>query len=194
MHRGALFLDRDGAINVDHGYVHQAEQFVVPGIFDLTRYAANEMHWLIVVITNQSGIGRGYFDEVAFQDLTRWMCSRFEPENAPIARVYYCPFHPEYGIGEYRLDHPWRKPKPGMILQAATDLGLDLAASAIIGDSLSDMQAGAAAGVGLRIRIGRRDLCFGINAPSHQIASDVAEALALLRSHRVTAKFDRTAT
>ena len=80
----------------------------------------NELHRPIVVVSNQSGIGRGYFDEKAHADLTRWMCDRFEAEGAAIARVYHCPYHPR-GIGEYRRDHPWRKPKPGMILQA--DLG-----------------------------------------------------------------------
>ena len=143
----ALFLDRDGVINVDHGYVHRSDQFeFIPGIFDLARFAVNELRWRIVVITNQSGIGRGYYDEAAYQQLTRWMCERFEAENAKITRVYHCPYHPEHGIGEYRLDHPWRKPKPGMIMQAASDLDIDLARSAIIGDTLADIAAGAEAG------------------------------------------------
>ena len=133
--RPALFLDRDGIINVDHGYVHRREQFeFVPGIFDLTRYAA-DVGVPVVVVTNQAGIGRGLFDEAAFQDITRWMCERFAAERAPIAKVYHCPYHPEFGLGAYRLDHPWRKPRPGMLLQAAADLGLDLPASAIVGDA-----------------------------------------------------------
>jgi D-glycero-D-manno-heptose 1,7-bisphosphate phosphatase len=108
---------------------------------------------LIVVVTNQSGIGRGLFDESAFEVLTRWMCDRFEAENAPITRVYHCPYHPQFGIGPYRMDHPWRKPKPGMILQAAADLDLDLAGSAIIGNSLADIEAAVAAGVARCIRV-----------------------------------------
>ena len=88
----ALFLDRDGVINVDHGYVHRPDQFeFIPGIFDLARFAANELRWRIVVITNQSGIGRGYFDENTYADLTRWMCDRFEAERTAITRVYHCP-------------------------------------------------------------------------------------------------------
>ena len=137
MRRSALFLDRDGVINVDRGYVHRPDQFeFVPGIFDLARFTVHELGWPIVVVTNQSGIGRGLFDEEAFESLTRWMCDRFEAENAPITRVYHCPYHPQFGIGAYRMDHPWRKPKPGMILQAAVDLDLDLTGSAIIGNSL----------------------------------------------------------
>jgi histidinol-phosphate phosphatase family protein len=108
------------------------------------------------VVTNQLGIGRGYFDERAFADLTRWMCDRFTAESAQIARVYHCPYHPVHGVGAYRCDHPWRKPNPGMLLQAASDLGLDLKQSAIVGNHISDIEAGAAAGVGVRILLGSR--------------------------------------
>jgi D-glycero-D-manno-heptose 1,7-bisphosphate phosphatase len=87
-----------------------------------------------VVVSNQSGIGRGYFDEKTYQELTSWMCERFEAERAPIARVYHCPYHPVHGIGAHRSDHPWRKPNPGMILQAMFDLRLDPARCAIVGD------------------------------------------------------------
>jgi D-glycero-D-manno-heptose 1,7-bisphosphate phosphatase len=183
MHKSALFLDRDGVINVDRGYVHRPDQFeFVPGIFELARFWTNELHRLIVVITNQSGIGRGYFDECAYEDLTRWMCERFEAEHTAIARVYHCPYHPLHGIGEYRRDHPWRKPNPGMILQAVFDLGLDPAQSAILGDKISDIQAGEAAGIGLRILVASCDAKEGEGAPSHKVVADLGEALALLRS------------
>jgi D-glycero-D-manno-heptose 1,7-bisphosphate phosphatase len=183
MHRSALFLDRDGVINVDHGYVHRPEQFeFVPGIFELARFWTSELGRPIVVVTNQSGIGRGLFGESAYADLTRWMCGRFAAEGAAIARVYHCPYHPQHGIGAYRCDHPWRKPNPGMILQAASDLGLDLARSAIMGDSMSDIEAGAAAGVGLRILVGSRHPDAGTGAPSHKVVVDLASALVLLRS------------
>jgi len=182
MRQSALFLDRDGVINVDHGYVHRAEQFeFIPGIFALVRFAAQELRWPVVIVTNQAGIGRGYYDETSYQTLTRWMCDRFARENAPIARVYHCPHHPEHGVGEYRLDHPWRKPHPGMILQAASDLDLDLPSSAIIGDKIGDMQAGFAAGVGLRIRIGSGRNIGDEAVPPHETVCDLAGALALLR-------------
>ena len=147
MHSGALFLDRDGVVNVDRGYIRRPDQCeFVPGIFELARFWTNELRRPIVVVTNQSGIGRGYFDENAYADLTRWMCDRFEAEHTAIARVYHCPYHPLDGIGEYRRDHPRRKPKPGMLLQAASDLGLGPAHCAILGDKMSDMEAGAATG------------------------------------------------
>jgi D-glycero-D-manno-heptose 1,7-bisphosphate phosphatase len=157
MSGSALFLDRDGVINVDHGYIHRPDQFeFVPGIFQLARFWTSELRRPIVVVTNQSGIGRGYFDESAYADLTRWMCDRFEAESAAIARVYHCPCDPLHGVGEYRRDHPWRKPKPGMILQAVSDLGLDPARWVIVGDQMSDIEAGTAAGLGLRILLAAR--------------------------------------
>ncbi len=179
--RPALFLDRDGIINVDRGYVHRSDQFeFVPGIFALARYAANDLRWPLVVVTNQAGIGRGLFDEAAYQALTRWMCERFAAEGAPIAKVYHCPYHPEFGMGAYRQDHPWRKPKPGMLLQAAADLHLDLARSAIIGDKTSDIEAAAAAGIALRIRVGTDET--GPDVPAHHLAADLVGALDLLRT------------
>jgi D-glycero-D-manno-heptose 1,7-bisphosphate phosphatase len=192
MHRSALFLDRDGVINVDHGYVHRPDQFVfVPGIFELARFLTNELHRPIVVVTNQSGIGRGYFDEGAYAELTRWMCDRFEAERAAIARVYHCPYHPVHGIGAYRCDHPWRKPNPGMILQAASDLGLDLPRSAIMGDHISDIEAGAAAGVGMRILVGARQADDRGGMPSHDAVADLGEALVLLRSRFASIRLRR---
>jgi D-glycero-D-manno-heptose 1,7-bisphosphate phosphatase len=192
MHTSALFLDRDGVINVDRGYTHRPDQFeFVPGIFELARFWTNELRRLIVVVTNQSGIGRGYFDECAYEDLTRWMCDRFEAERTAIARVYHCPYHPLHGIGEYRRDHPWRKPNPGMILRAVSDLGLDPAQSAILGDKMSDIEAGAAAGIGLRILVRPCDAKEGEDAPSHEVVADLGEALVLLRSRFVLTATDR---
>jgi len=183
--RAALFLDRDGVINVDHGYVHRIERFdFVAGIFELARFWTNEMREPLVVVTNQSGIGRGYFDERAYYDLTRWMCARFEAEGSRIAAVYQCPFHPVHGIGAYRRDHPWRKPNPGMFLQAGRDLGLDLARSVLVGDRMADMEAGAAAGLGLLVLLGSTAGGQGGAGPSHMPAPDLAAALALLRRWR----------
>jgi D-glycero-D-manno-heptose 1,7-bisphosphate phosphatase len=193
MQSSALFLDRDGVINVDRGYVHRPDQFeFVPGIFELARFWTNELRRLIVVVTNQSGIGRGYFDECAYEDLTRWMCDRFEAEHTAIARVYYCPYHPLHGVGEYRRDHPWRKPHPGMILRAVSDLGLDPAQSAILGDKMSDIEAGAAAGIGLRILVASHDAKESEGAPPHEVVANLSEALVLLRSRFAPTEPDRT--
>jgi D-glycero-D-manno-heptose 1,7-bisphosphate phosphatase len=192
MQSSALFLDRDGVINVDRGYIHRPDQFeFVPGIFELARFWTNELRRLIVVVSNQSGIGRGYFDECAYEDLTRWMCDRFEAEYTAIARVYHCPYHPLHGIGEYRRDHPWRKPHPGMILRAVSDLGLDPARSAILGDKMSDIEAGAAAGIGLRILVASHDAKESEGAPPHEVVANLSEALVLLRSRFALTEPDR---
>ena len=192
MQCSALFLDRDGVINVDHGYIHRSAQFeFVPGIFELARFWTNELRRPIVVITNQSGIGRGYFDEGAYEDLTRWMCERFEAEHTAIARVYHCPYHPLHGIGQYRRDHPWRKPNPGMILQAVSDLDLDPVQSAILGDKMSDIEAGAAAGIALRILVASHDAKESEGAPPHEVVANLSEALVLLRSRFALAEPDR---
>jgi D-glycero-D-manno-heptose 1,7-bisphosphate phosphatase len=149
--RRALFLDRDGVINVERGYVGQRESFeFVDGIFELCKHAKN-LGYLIFVVTNQAGIGRGYYSEQDFLSLTEWMCGVFVERGAPIDRVYFCPYHPEYGVGVYKMDSPFRKPAPGMILQAAKDFDVDLTSSILVGDKGSDIQAGLAAGVGCKL-------------------------------------------
>ena len=145
--RRALFLDRDGVINEDAGYTHRWEDFVfVDGIFGLCRHA-HAQGWLLIVVTNQAGIGRGFYGEDAFHALTARMCERFAAEGAPIAKVYFDPTHPEHGIGEYRRASPMRKPNPGMLLLAAEEFRISLADSVLVGDKASDILAGLAAGV-----------------------------------------------
>lgn len=150
MSRPALFLDRDGVINEDRGYVYRVEDFFfMPGIFDLCRHA-NILGMRIFVITNQAGIGRGYYSECEFARLTEWMRRRFHEERAPIDKVYHCPFHPE-GLGRYRCESQLRKPNPGMILLAREEFCVDLQRSALVGDKPSDVEAGRRAGVGVNI-------------------------------------------
>jgi len=145
--RPALFLDRDGVINVDYAYVCTQKQFeFVEGIFELCRHA-KELGYLVFVVTNQAGIGRGYYTEQEFLEVTEWMCSVFETRGAAIDKVYFCPFHPEYGIRHYKADSPFRKPGPGMILQAAEEFSIDLKHSVLVGDKESDIKAGLAAGI-----------------------------------------------
>lgn len=153
-YRPALFLDRDGVINVEKNYVHRIEDFeFLDGIFDLCR-KATERDMPIVVVTNQAGIGRGYYSEAQFHTLTDWMNARFEEAGTPIAAVYFCPHHPTHGIGKYRRESFDRKPNPGMLLRARDDLGLDMTRSILIGDKASDIAAAKAAGVGLSILLG----------------------------------------
>ena len=153
MSRPALFLDRDGVINVDYGYVHRPEEFdFIEGIFELVA-AANRAGYLVVVVTNQAGIGRGYYSEAQFHALTDWMKTRFNEHGAIIDAVYFCPCHPEHGIGAYRRESAFRKPAPGMLLQAQRELDIDMAQSILIGDKPSDMAAGRAAGVGTLLHL-----------------------------------------
>ena len=147
----ALFLDRDGVINVDTGYVHTIEAFkFIEGIFELT-HLAHTKNYLIFVVTNQAGIGRGYYSEKDFNQLTSWMIKKFSNRNVPIQKVYHSPYHPVHGVGFYKKDDEMRKPKPGMIKIAQKEFNLDLDASVLIGDKQSDIEAGKAAGVGKNI-------------------------------------------
>lgn len=183
----ALLLDRDGVINVDHGYVHQIQNFeFIDGIFDLAR-SAHVQQYDLIVITNQAGIARGLYSEKQFNELTGWMCKEFESRGAPIAKVYFSPYHPTEGIGIYKKDDVSRKPHPGMILQAQSEFNLDLASSILIGDKSSDIQAGIAAGVG-------KNILLAPSAPddllgrAYQRISSLDEALGFLsRGHSMAA-------
>jgi D-glycero-D-manno-heptose 1,7-bisphosphate phosphatase len=147
----ALILDRDGVVNIDKDYVYRIEDFeFVDGIFDLCRQAADQ-GYLIIIITNQSGIGRGYYAEADFHSLTDWMKAQFADAGVNIAQVYFCPYHPVHGIGRYKADSYDRKPNPGMILKAAQDFDLDLSNCILVGDKESDMKAARTAGVGHKV-------------------------------------------
>lgn len=143
----ALFLDRDGVINHEVGYLHRAADVRwIEGIFPLCR-AAIALGYKLVVVTNQSGIARGLYTQSDFDALTDWMRAEFLARAAPLAAVYCCPFHPEHGVGAYKREHEDRKPGPGMLLRAARDLHLDLSQSILVGDRCSDIAAANAAGL-----------------------------------------------
>jgi D-glycero-D-manno-heptose 1,7-bisphosphate phosphatase len=143
----AFFLDRDGVINVDHGYVAQMEEFAfMDGIFDVLRTLAAK-GYLLIIVTNQSGIGRGYYTLEDFRTLTDWMLERFSAEGIQIAGVYSCPHSPESNCG-------CRKPAPGMFFQAIREHGIDPAVSWMIGDKPGDMAAAEAAGILNRVLLG----------------------------------------
>ena len=147
----ALLLDRDGVVNVDHGYVGDRDRFAfMDGIFTLTRHAADR-GFRIVVITNQSGIARGYFTESTFLELSGWMRAAFQAQGVDLAGIFHCPYHRSGVVERYARDSFWRKPNPGMILEAARSLDLDLSRSVFLGDQPTDMAAAQAAGVSRRI-------------------------------------------
>lgn len=141
----ALFLDRDGVINVNHGYVYKAEQVeFIDGIFALIkRFVAAGFQ--PVIVTNQSGIARGYYDEQAFAQVSEYFQMHFSQHDLPTIPVYHCPFHPDFSTPEQCRT---RKPEPGMLLDAAAELALDLSASVMIGDKFSDVVAASRAQVG----------------------------------------------
>ena len=177
----ALFLDRDGVINVNHGYVYRPEHFdFIDGIFDLCR-AAHAQSYRLVVITNQAGIARGFYSEQQFLELTQWMCDQFIMQGAPITKVYFSPFHPTEGIGIYKKDDLSRKPHPGMILQAQLELNLDLDRSILIGDKASDIQAGITAGVGCNLLFSKDEPAELYSIDDKRITA-VTDALPLLNS------------
>jgi len=144
--RRAVFLDRDGTINVEKEYLSRAEDFqLIPGVPQALK-RLQEAGFLLVVVTNQSGIGRGYYDEAALEEVHRRMHRELAAYGVTIAACYFCPHHPQHGIGEYRAECSCRKPLPGMLLQAAEELDIDLAASFMIGDKSADVEAGLKAG------------------------------------------------
>lgn len=178
--RPALFLDRDGVINRDHGYVYLRDQVeFLPGIFDLGR-AAVARGMPLVVVTNQSGIGRGLYGEADFHRLMAWMREEFAREGAPILAVEFCPDHPREGLGAYRRDNPRRKPGPGMLLDAAAAHGLALAGSVLVGDRASDALAGLRAGVGTRVLVGGDAAEAAAAPPGTLLLPSVAAAAAWL--------------
>ncbi len=151
----AAFLDRDGVINIDSGYVSRPEDFAfVPGAAEACAALA-KAGFTLFIVTNQSGIGRGYFTEDDFRHLMTGVTSQMKAAGAPVEHVYFCPHHPEAKIPEYRSVCSCRKPAPGMILQAAADYPVDLAASVLFGDSTRDIEAGHAAGVGTLVLLGK---------------------------------------
>ena len=137
-----LFLDRDGVINVEKDYLYKIEDFeFIDGIIDLCHYY-EQNGYMIIVVTNQSGIAREYYTEADFSELTHWMINEFENNAVHISKVYHCPHHPSIS-GKCSC----RKPNPGMLHQAAEEFDIDFSKSIIVGDKERDIEAGINAGV-----------------------------------------------
>ncbi len=144
--RSAVFLDRDGTVNVEVHYLSQPEQLELLPTVAETIAMLNSRGIAVVVVTNQAGIARGYFPEHRLLAVHQQLHRLLAEQNAILDGVYYCPHHPTAGLGAYRVTCECRKPMPGMLTRAASELGLDLARSLMIGDRDSDLQAGANAG------------------------------------------------
>ena len=146
MHK-ALFIDRDGVINREKNYVYRIEDFeFMDGIFEVLR-AFQSNNFRIIVVTNQAGIARGIYSEDDFESITKWMLDEFANRGIEISDVFYDPYHPVHGIGKYKKDSYDRKPRPGMLLKASEKHDIDMKSSYLIGDKLSDIEAGSRAGL-----------------------------------------------
>lgn len=146
----ALFLDRDGVVNVEKNYLHKIEDFeLMDGILDVCR-AYQEQGYLIIIVTNQSGISRGYYTEEDFALLSRWMVEHFKSLGVTITHIYHCPHHESIdGVCACR------KPEAGMFLQAQKEYSLNMTESVMIGDNERDIEASLKAGVGMNILLSK---------------------------------------
>ena len=138
----ALFLDRDGVINIEKEYLFKIDDFeFIDGIFEVCRYYQSQ-NYKIIVVTNQSGIARGYYSKNDFEKLSQWMIEKFSKKEIEITHIYHCPHHPDIS-GKCGC----RKPKPGMLLEAQKNYEIDLAHSIMVGDKERDIEAGLNAGL-----------------------------------------------
>ncbi|MBO1360628.1 HAD family hydrolase [Acetobacter sacchari] len=145
--RAAVFFDRDGVLNVDTGYPSVPEELVlIPGAAQAVM-RAKACGYVTVVVTNQSGVARGLFDEAAVDRFNAHLADEVAREGGVLDRFYVCPYHPDARVAAYRCNHPDRKPNPGMITRAASELNLDLSRSFLVGDKNTDVEAAAAAGI-----------------------------------------------
>lgn len=151
LRRRALFLDRDGVLNIDHGYVGSRERFEwTPGARDAIRMATS-LGWHVFIVTNQSGVARGYYTEGDVRALLDWIADQARAAGGTVDDARFCPYHPEAAVEQYRMLHHWRKPEPGMILDLIEAWELDPARCIMVGDQQSDMDAARAAGVAGRL-------------------------------------------
>ncbi len=138
----AIFLDRDGTLIEDVGYPHKIEQIkFLPQVAEAITLS-NSHGFKVIIVTNQSGVARGYFTEDAVVEFNRYIVQALSAQGAIIDAVYFCPHHVEGAVERYRKDCTCRKPRPGMIQRAAADLDIELARSFVVGDKMSDVEAG----------------------------------------------------
>ena len=146
--KNAFFFDRDGVLNEEVGYLHEIEKFKwIDGAIDSIKFC-NEQNFLTVVVTNQSGVARGFYSEDDVKKIHAFMQSELEKFDAHIDAFYYCPHHPEGNVTAYRKVCDCRKPEPGLILRACRELEINPATSILIGDSQRDIESGRRAGIG----------------------------------------------
>jgi D-glycero-D-manno-heptose 1,7-bisphosphate phosphatase len=149
----AAFLDRDGVINRDVGYIHRCEDFqFIPGIFESCQQL-QAADYRLFVVTNQGGIAKGLYTQRQMQALHGWMEEQLLRRGIRIEKVYHCPHHPDGIVPDLAGPCECRKPKPGMILTARSEFGVDLRNSLLVGNRESDIEAGIAGGVGITVLV-----------------------------------------
>jgi D-glycero-D-manno-heptose 1,7-bisphosphate phosphatase len=179
----AVFLDRDGVIIEEVNYLAHPDQVrLIPGAAAAIA-RLNRRGVPVVVVTNQAGVARGFFPEERVGEVHLRLSALLAAGGASVDRFYHCPHHPSAGVGSYRVECDCRKPRPGMLRRAARELGLDLRASCLIGDKVSDLEAGARAGcrtILVRTGHGRRVAAPAPGGPLNLIgvAADLAAAVA----------------
>jgi len=181
MKRWAVFLDRDGVINEEVNYLSSPESLkLLPGAAQAIRQL-NGRRIPVIVVSNQAGIARGRFSEEQVQKIHDRLSALLSGEGAHIDRYYYCPHHPTEGLGPYRMDCECRKPKPGLLLKAGSEMRLDLEQSYLVGDNVTDVEAGIRAGVrSILVLTGYGEsLWRSWPAPfqPHHVAHDLGEAV-----------------
>jgi len=184
----AVFMDRDGTINEEVGYLSRIEELkLIPGAAEAIRLVNHE-GMKTVVVTNQSGVARGFFTEEIVRIIHSSLDEMLRREGAFIDRFYYCPHHPTEGNEPYRRACDCRKPAPGMILQAARELDIDLTASYVVGDMLKDLDAGRSVGAkGILVRTGYGNNIVITDKPVY-IAEDLLDAVKWIMNDRQRAK------
>jgi len=185
----AVFLDRDGTINEEVGYLDSLDKFkIIPGAYEAIRLI-NESGMKVVVISNQAGVARGLFTEDFVKITHEYLQNALRKKGAYIDNFYYCPHHPTEGIELYRQVCNCRKPAPGMLLQAAQDLNIDFKRSYLVGDRFNDMEAGKKIGVrGILVKTGFGQSLLQDDGPDEAtpenkpdfIAADILEAVKLI--------------
>lgn len=173
----AVFLDRDGTINEEVGYLSRPDQLrLIPGASRAIRLI-NEGGMKAVVVTNQSGVARGYFSEEMVETIHGRLDEMLRAKGARIDRFYFCPHHPVYGNGPYKIACSCRKPESGLFLRASEELDIDLARSYVVGDMLKDIDAGKRVGAkGVLVRTGYGRNVTQTDKPVY-IAEDVLDAV-----------------
>lgn len=143
----AIFLDRDGTINIDKGYLFKKEDFEFEenSIEALKRFI--KLNFILIIVTNQSGIGRGYYTENDVEILNEYLIDYLLKKGIEIKKIYYCPHHPKEGTGNYKKECECRKPNPGMLLKGIKEFNIDISKSYMVGDKISDVIAGLKSGL-----------------------------------------------